>query len=229
MKTLKKIIPLLLMLSIFNFLNSQNKRTRTLIEGIQNDYAMTNNKVVYLKVYEFEGKSNEELFDSALDFLENYTEADLKITSSDPNRGKIRAWGFYKNFNNEIGWGTEINISASYSISVDIKENKGRIKVTLADYFKSEDSNAFGQAISDLGGSLKDIDATTSLALYKTGSDLQNGVTEGDFKVVEVYPFNLYSKQKNIWGRSFYYLNNHVVKILPAFQKFMKENINDKW
>jgi hypothetical protein len=218
------IITLLIFVSFFS--NAQNKRTKALIEGIKSDYTFNNNKVTYQKVYEFSGKTTDELFDSALDFLENFTDAEIRIISQDSNRGKIKAWGFYKEYNNENSWGIDIKISASYNISIDIKDQKARIKIVLADYFKKEDGRALSNLLTSVAQTSKDYNISSSL--YKASSDI-NTTIEGDLKVIDVYPFYQYSKLKNIFGRSFYYLNNHVVKIMPQFEKYMRENVNDKW
>lgn len=225
MKTIYNILKLALILTAF-VSTAQNKATRSLIEDIANDYTFENNNIVYEKIYEFSGKTSDELFNSGLDFLENFTESQIQIISNSPNRGKIKAWGFHKDYNNENSWGIDWTISASYNIAIDIKEGRTRLRIIAVDYFRKEDGSGLGSALTSLAGSTTDYNLSS--ALYTAGSDVSKTI-EGDLKVKDVYPFNTYSKNKNIWGRSFYYLNNHIIKVMEAFESYMRSNVNDKW
>ena len=225
MKILSNTIQLIFILSI-SVSFSQNKATQSLIEDIAGDYKFENNNIIYEEIFEFSGKTSDELFNSGLDFLENFTESQIQIISNDPNRGKIKAWGFHKEYNNENSWGIDLTISASYNIAIDIKDGKTRLRITPVDYFKKEDGSGLGSALTSLAGSTSDYNLSS--ALYTAGSDVSKTI-EGDLKIRDVYPFNTYSKNKNIWGRSFYYLNNHIVKVTKAFESYMRSNVSDKW
>lgn len=226
MKSTTQITKILFFTLFISFASAQNKETIALMESIKNDYTLENGTIVYQQILEFPGKSNSELFDSALDFLENYTDSQIKVSSNDASRGKIKAWGFLKEFNNENSWGVDITISATYNIAIDVKDEKVRLRITPADYFKKEDGTGLSDTLSSLAGTTSDADLAS--ALLKTSGDV-NEIVEGDFKIITAYPFNPNGDQKNIWGRSFYKLNAHIKKLFPDFHKYMKDNVNNKW
>lgn len=224
MKILKTVFLASLLFS-FSLVTAQNRNTRSLVASIENDYKIENGNVLYEKIYEFSNKTNDELFNSSLDFLENFTDAKIQIISNDPNRGKIKSWGFLKDYYSRSSFGISSTISASYNISIDIKEGRTRLRIIAVDYFEKEDGSGLANALSSVAGSVNDYDISSSL--YQAGSEA-NKIIEGDFKVKDLYPFTN-SRRPNLWGPSFYNLNNHIVKTMDSYEKYMKSNVSDKW
>ena len=227
MKT-KSTIIVSLLFALTISINAQTKKTRALMETISKDYKIENNNVVYEKIIELNGKKIDELFYSGLDFLENFTDSQIQIISNDMNRGKIKAWGFLNEFHSEKMLGVETKVGASYNISVDVKDGKSRIRITAVDYFKEQDRKGLSNAIKSIAGEVTNHNLDLSTALYQASGELNQNV-EGDIKIRDTYPISSNSGNKNLWGRSFFHLNNHILEFMEMFGNYMKNNVNDEW
>tara|TARA_R110000851_G_scaffold187327_3_gene337201 strand:+ start:186 stop:788 length:603 start_codon:yes stop_codon:yes gene_type:complete len=128
---------------------AQNKKTKLLLAEIAGSWQLdASNAVTYQLIADVPGATAAQLYDRSLDYLgKNYTKADHSITTQDPDRQQLAGRGIFAGIHR--GSLPEINLDTWHTIRIDTKENRARITITIAEYFRDQDLG-LGREVGDI-------------------------------------------------------------------------------